>query len=598
MFGDYEPFGSQMPQAPPAQDDYLNMPFTFTQADYQELQKLQAGRATVQKQLSSGEISALDAQRLLAQLVPRLGSLEQRQQQTQKKAKEGAKAELMDQAALQWSMEMKHREMDADQIPLLKRSLINPVSGESADVMWNGQKWEQVDYGEALADMAPGEMGEMAGEQPLEGMPMGASSLATLGLGLGAEAPGFTGSAPGVAPDQPLSLEQFGAQMRGEAPTAQKPASQDPSTFEQTIQSGPFTEKYRGGKLVSSDRPAKGSEKDPFSLEAMQQYQLNAERAVRPLPPDAPPHLQLERQQQVNHLTRLQMNRALIAQEHRLKEQAAQLEHGRQEKVRLSQHEQKKEIDQKFFEQQLKMKHADLLLKQEELRNMHGGLQGISRKALSDIVGHVQGEVTKKYADDLKAEKDLPAIQRGAVQKRILSETRELVNERLGLMGLPPLPDPAVQGQAKGGGGQTPGEGKGPPPVDDQGKKFADAISDVIQPGGRPGVHPEKPGQEIGVERVRKLLPELNNAIHAMKGSQQQGAFRSFIGAPARWFQGKNPVDEPLSRMQEILDRAHTNNKALTADERARYEMYWEHLDKVLKSNGVENGASALKLKE
>ncbi len=492
-----QPQQLQAPQAPtPPPPPSALMQFQdsqFTKADELQLMKYRAGAATIQDQLANHEISEFEAEQLMQQVLPTMTALEKRQQATQAKAQEQEKAKAMDQLALQWSVQQKHGDLEADSFPTRMRTLVNKVTGAAKDyVPTSLGKWEPVDYGD-------------------EQIPPGPGSLATLGAGIGAQMPAGAPLPAGSealpasqgGPAEPMPLEQFGEQVRATYSGNKSDAlPQIRNALGQNIDQRLID----SGEIPDPRKSAVKEDLDHISPEAGKQFYKNAVAMVPALPANANEHQRLAWQAQVDEIVRQQAGHHLFLKRHKATEEAARKAHDYEReasvKTAVEIHKQKQQLDL----DQLKAKAG---INQELGKGVRGS---ITDEDLSKIITHYDTQVNHDRAAAQKRIEATGNPEPGSTKATNTGEDKlpisllpinhTITRDKLVETHLDALD--AARGFKKGAGK---GDKDIPPPADVGGGKG----------GPPPGVNPkavqalnEHLGQISGIQNVdpRPLTPE------------------------------------------------------------------------------------------
>ncbi len=122
-------------------------PEPFTQADQLSLQRLQNNLSEIQKQQDDNELIPQHADELRSQLLPRIQSLTQRQQATQKQAQQQAQQATMQANAAAQAMSQHDSEFRAQGLPKRVVPYTDPVSGKTAHLYESApNKWEEIKF--------------------------------------------------------------------------------------------------------------------------------------------------------------------------------------------------------------------------------------------------------------------------------------------------------------------------------------------------------------------------------------------------------------------------------------------------------------------
>jgi hypothetical protein len=508
------------PKAPPAP------PEPFTQADSIQLQRLQGGLATISQQVYSGQLDQAGGDELKAQVHAQLGPLMQRQQATKQQAQQQAKQQMMDASALQESIEQTHAVTQAEGFPQTVASFTDPVTGRTEHFYQSKRgDWKPLEF--AVATGEEERQSEQFDNKPDSGF----------------TAPPMTAAAaPEPEGQQPMTMDQFGAQMKGQTPS-QAPSPQILNQFGEQQQPGQSTR----GERDEWGRPTGAAGTDTFA-----EMYRRADRAIPRLGPNATPSERLHRQEQVSQLANRQVDRLSAAQEHREREKSLAAEHDRTEKARAAEH--KRSEDAKSAEAQRK----------------EAAKTAAEKKADQEKIDeHRLKRIDKHQAD----------IDKENYEK-----------------------DPKSGGLLYPHGGDLPEDKKY---LLNGETRYAEAIRradrerDHLHPP-EPAKTASKPKEDDNAG----LPPEVASMPSSVSPSQVHGMMdkvdRSLSVIPKE-FQDKKDTPEgklytQLQGLRSTLSKAHASDRPLTVAERKKYEDVHAQTDALMKSQGMSKGAEHLRV--
>lgn len=244
----YEHSNYQPPQAPtqeapgPPPAPPIPPPVDWTQADTLELQRHNASEAAVRKELGNNVITQQQAAPTLARIQQAKAPLLQRQEQFQAQLKQKTVKEALEGAATAESIRTVHQGYRAQEFPKTVASFTDPITGATTHFTQDDKgNFKEMEFGHHNATQD--RYLQAAANDPLAdlyGTPQP-----------GQQPPAQVMAGPGVSggdTPEPASLEQ----MKQQSAATGKPMSLDDyANFEQTIQQGGTTRKYRGGVQIS-----------------------------------------------------------------------------------------------------------------------------------------------------------------------------------------------------------------------------------------------------------------------------------------------------------------------------------------------------------
>lgn len=507
------------PQAPPAP------PEPFTQADLIQMQRLQGALSTINKQVYSAEIEPEDGQDLKAQVHKQLGPLTQRQQATKQQAQQQAKQQMMDASALQESIEQTHAVKQAEGFPQTVASFTDPVTGRTEHF-----------YQSKRGDWKPLEFAVATGEEERQAQQFDNTPDS------GSTAPPMTAAAaPEPEGQQPLTMDQFGAQMKGQAPTGNSSSQPSPQILNQ------FGEQQQPGQSTRGERDEWGRPTGAAGQDTFAEMYRRADRAIPRLGPNATPAMHLHRQEQVAQLANRQLDRLTLAQEHREREKSLAAEHSRTEKAREAEHVRSEaaksaEAQRKEQEKKAAEKKADTIKDDAaKLKNLHTHL----------------GLIQKEY--------DSPN-EKGTGKMYPMGQTLPPGKEYL-------TNDETMHAEAV---------------------RRTQRDQAFLHPpeAAKAGVAPKEEDDGLSPERAASpsLIPI--QTVHDMMG-KVTGALGA-IPKDAGEDTPEGQLAGHLKGMQSILSRAHDLNQTLTVREQKKYETLQGKADAIIKGTGRSAGATGL----
>lgn len=371
-----------------------------------ELQRLQGGMAQLDKDEFSNSLLPEHAQAMRQQLGGRVAVLQQSQQRAQAKAQQTQKAAAMDAEALQFSIQQTHSVKEAQGTQQVVGRYVDPVTGRGFYTVPEGGKngKRSIVHDNELEPDASGQEG---GQSPGS---------------IGASAPvPEQNVAPVTQPGQSQSLQDVAAKVTGKSGES-KNSPETPPLGGQSRQGGSLprilnasgediterqAQQYRDMQGTPRDelgRPTgppparegemgggKSGKLQPLTDAGLRQLYQRADAAVPRLRPNASPHLQLHRQEQVGTLAQKMAdnhNARLRHDEHR---ESIRLQAEANQKLQAQQHKEKLEMDLQQHRQ--KLEQTALTNKTE---------QGFKPEHLVDLIHKTRNTVEDRYQDYLK----------------------------------------------------------------------------------------------------------------------------------------------------------------------------------------------------
>ncbi len=540
--------------------------------DETELARQKAGYVQVQKDLARGAINPGLAGQALAGIAPGLSALLKRQKQAQAQASQAAQQAAMQQVAQQESMETVNRSMRARDFDktVAKYDAVDPITGATKTahfVQDSKGNWKEIDFPEKEA--AP-EQEQMQNPVPVSG----SASSSILAAGQNAN----NAPTPG---GEPMSLEQFGQQQRESV----NPVNKD---FEQTIQSGPYTEKYQGGQLASTDRPAKADEQvmGLLSPKALQHIHELADRTVPLLGPNASPHEQLLRQGHVNELASKMVSRHYLERQHQLDEASKAAEHIRQEHSKNLETMRQEAVKKAEWDRKHGPGGGKPELGDEELA-MHFDKE-IKTERAAAVKARDKALADAKETGTLPNSPSLSKLPPELNESNHVAEVRRRVAAHRDLRAQ--LKADAVKSEiTPPGGNKTPTSNVPPPTVDKpppaNNPHPAPAPAPVDENAEIPEHLRDQPSKDATKERIGELMPLLDKAF---EGRPWHYGFSEGPTGPS------NPFTI-VKEMRAILRKASQRGDGLTLKERRDYDILHRRLPQSPFTEMIKSGRPAVK---
>lgn len=551
----------QAMQAPPPPDQ------DFSTSDNIRYMQLQAAQSQVEKQLSDNEIYPHEAEELKSQFMPQLTKLQQKKQATQARQAAQAKQQAMDGTAMEEAVRMAHRVARKNAFPAEVADMVDPVTGEHAHFVQDDKgNWKEVEFARAHKKA---EMYAASPDQSFLGEDPG---LPPVQMATGESRSSLLGSSPNASPPeqqgQPVSIEQFGAQQRAGATDNGYQSAELPKILNSL---GENIDR----RLVPRAEPGAGEDLNHVSVAAGKEFYKRANAMVPPLGPNASPHEQLARQQQVDELTRQQVSQHLLMKRHVADRKAASEEHKQKLELQAQMAKEKLEYD-------LKTKHADWLQKLHEKTQEGKGttVGGLSDRDYVSSVRKYESKLEKDHNKLIEDKKEpnpeiaTPEARRKKAQE-LAEQDVEMIRDR---KRTPEQKQARLNAAVRENNQATSAIVQ---------QRQADTELDAVS---RPGEAQEKETPEalaqpspIGHRRVQELLPIVR------KGLEAEAASKPLFGLQ------RTEPRQSLRALEGVLKKAAARGDGLTIGERKEYERVHRELARLLKDHG---GAAGLKLLE
>ncbi len=543
------------PPPPSALMESAAQPFNIN--DERRLGEVNEAESIVRRQLANDEIYPHEAEELMRQIMPQKKALLEKQQKTrdqqQAQALKQQQEMMLHQSAMTRSVQQSDSEHWAEGVQRGIGTILDLTSGRTLGYLFQNGKGG-IEQLRVEPDRATGVEPSQAG--------MGASSLFTVGGALGAQtlagAPLPAGSEAlpaeqgGPQQGQPVSLEQFGARMRGEESGA--PLPQIRNALGQNIDQ----------RLIDSGEipdPRKSAVKEGeigLSQEAIQQIYKKADASIPRLSGDASPQAQLHRQTLVNDLVAKQVDNYHLSERAKETYRHRELQHTADYKAKEQEARNKEAFVKVEAEIARQARSEDNRLKEEARKELAGTGKHLGADRMHNMLIHHLDAASKK-AENYQLTGD-PKTQPEWMKTEEGIHGQGVNNYRKAMRA---LGYDQTGNKIEGGGG-------GPPPPADQGKAFTQDIGGKTGQGGPPPaveVPPtvrDKPSS-IEAGRARQILPFVANALRDAKAVK--------VG---------EGVQDALQTMHDTLQKAHDEDRNLTVQERKTYEDNHKHLSEVL----------------